>query len=232
MMKSLLWKDFRLNRLIVIMAVALAILPYPWMATLTFGREWRLWQSLSMWRSVLQNAGMMSLGVSILSGTLFAGNALACERAARSSEFLAYLPPPRWRILLSKTVIATGVLAVLAVANIIVVTMLTPMLAEGSVDSHYLRETMTGQVLIFSSIAILFFGFAWLGSALLESPAIATCLGIAGGLVVVTALITVRNSLDWPPAHMVEIWFRAICMGTGAAAFVAGCLAYLYRADP
>jgi ABC-type transport system involved in multi-copper enzyme maturation permease subunit len=232
MMESLLWKDFRLNRLIVILAVVLAILPYPWMAILTLGTDGRSWQSPEMWRLVVQSASFMSLAVSILSGALFAGNALACERAARSSEFLAYLPPPRWCILLSKLTIALGVLAVLSVGNMFVALKVTPLFSDGLAGAGFIRDMMAEQVLDVCCVAILAFGLAWCGSALLESPAIAASLGIAGCLVVVTAIITIKTSLDWPFTEVFAVWRRTACASVGGAAFVASCVVYLRRADP
>ena len=47
---------------------------------------------------------VLSTAASILTLTLLGGYAIACERADRSAEFLAYQPIPRSKILASKLV--------------------------------------------------------------------------------------------------------------------------------
>ena len=85
----LLWREYRRNRWILAAGAMLLLLP-----------------SLNALR-----AGSADIRLALFVGycffcsltvALLAGNAIAGERADRSAEFIAYLPPGRWRLLASK----------------------------------------------------------------------------------------------------------------------------------
>ena len=97
-MKSLLWKEFRLCWPILLVGAGLLTAPYliPLLGK-SLGYSVRVdWPG----------AAVFSLALSILTLTLFGGSAIACERADRSAEFLAYQPIPRGKILAQQAGVA------------------------------------------------------------------------------------------------------------------------------
>src|SRR5208282_1173833 len=114
-MKWLLWKDFRVNRVVFIAALVLLIIPHALVAIL-------------IWRAVKQPdpAGLFgpssfySLGLLQLVFALLGGNSIAGERFDRSAEFLAYLPVSRGRILASKLLVSLAAVPLVWLPNLAV----------------------------------------------------------------------------------------------------------------
>ena len=86
-MKWLLWREYRLNRWILITGAVLLLLPYLitlivlcWPNAISTGAN-HIVDSLIV-------AAFYSLGISQLTVALLGGNAIAGERADRSAEFL------------------------------------------------------------------------------------------------------------------------------------------------
>ena len=98
-MKWLLWKDYRHNRLVVLVGLFLLVLPY----VVAFGAA--CWQMLvcgkvisaTDWSDGLYYSSVYSLFVSQLTVALIGGNVIAGERADRATEFfvLAAIHPSK-----------------------------------------------------------------------------------------------------------------------------------------
>ena len=99
-MKWLLWREYRLNRLLLMTGATLLLLPY---AIALFDLGWDAWWGSSQSPRAenaarrFEVAAFFSIVISQLTLALLGGNAIAGERADRSAEFLAYLPVSRWR---------------------------------------------------------------------------------------------------------------------------------------
>ena len=101
-MKWLIWKDYRLNRLIFITALAFLVGPHLLAAILIwYGAEPPNARGLFFAGSTLYSLAFLQLAFALLGG-----NSIAGERMDRSAEFLAYLPVSRGRILASKLLVA------------------------------------------------------------------------------------------------------------------------------
>ncbi|WP_406698898.1 hypothetical protein V5E97_08430 [Singulisphaera sp. Ch08] len=230
MMRPLLWKDFRLNSLIWWIGLALGILPYVGAVALAMLRGGPSWPGAMFWSAVLTQAALLSLAGSELTLALLGGNAIACERADRSAEFLAYLPPSRAQVLGSKTLVALGAAALIWVPNLFIADVLAPALQDGSVDVAVLRQASLRWVL--AATGLLLFGAGWLGSAVVDSPAVAVGFGFGVWITVIATLAAFTNTLGWPDAERVMDWYTATGAVLGVFCFGIGSCLYLRRISP
>jgi ABC-type transport system involved in multi-copper enzyme maturation permease subunit len=230
MMRSLLWKDFRLNTLIWRIGLALGILPYLGAVALAMLRDGPSWPGTMFWSAVLTQAALLSLAGSELTLTLLGGNVIACERADRSAEFLAYLPPSRAQVLGSKALVSLGAAALIWVPNLLIADLLAPALHDGSVDIAALQQASLRWGL--AATGILLFGAGWLGSALLDSPAVAVGFGFGLWIAVIASFAASTNTLGWPTAERVAAWYAASSAVLGALCIGIGSCLYLRRIEP
>lgn len=227
-MKALIWKDYRLNRSVFLLGVALLLGPYAVAIGEAVHSSWPAWPSGSEWASLLAITSSISLAVSCLTLVALAGNAIACERADRSAEFLAYLPPSRAEILSSKAMLGALAAAVIWLINLCVADVLVP--ALGPVQSPIASELPSHWPTAAS--AVMLFGTAWLGSALLESPAMATSAGV-GAWMAVPFLLHLLGALSGHPTRDELLdWVVAVYFVIGALSFVGGTVYYLRRVEP
>ena len=114
-MKWLIWKDYRVNRLAFITALALMVAPHALAAIL-------VWRGVPMTcpAECFMGSSFYSLGLLQLAFALLGGNSIAGERIDRSAEFLAYLPVSRGRILASKLLVALAAVPLVWLPNLVV----------------------------------------------------------------------------------------------------------------
>ncbi|MGC8644245.1 MAG: ABC transporter permease subunit, partial [Isosphaeraceae bacterium] len=183
MMKSLLWKECRLSALIVAFGAALWCGPYLLGVLSVLVEKGGTWKHAADWADSLTMASGLSVTFSLITALLFGANAIACERADRSAEFLAYLPPSREAVLLSKAFVPLAAALVVWGSNVFVSLVVVPSLGGGS---------GLGELVSFwwqaASWSVLFFGSAWLASSCAGSASSAFTLGLAGSMAVMTAL--------------------------------------------
>ena len=109
-MKSLIWKDYRLSRSLLLLCAAVWVLLYLVGIGTQLATTWPQLPSLDDWAGMLHSYGTVWLYITMCFAGLFGGHAIACERGDRSANFLACLPPTKWQILTSKFVVAIGTL--------------------------------------------------------------------------------------------------------------------------
>ena len=100
-MRALLWKDFRVNRPILIIGVVLWLVPYVFLLANEVASKGVL---SSRYSRVVYHGAQSSIVWSILIVALLGGNVIARERVTRSAAFIAYLPPSRLAVLISKAI--------------------------------------------------------------------------------------------------------------------------------
>jgi ABC-type transport system involved in multi-copper enzyme maturation permease subunit len=170
-MNWLLWREYRLNRLILITGAVLLMLPY-----LTLGFE-VLFEGANP-RPDFEGVVILSLLFSWLTVSLLAGNSIAGERADRSAEFIAYLPLPRWRTLVSKLV-----LFLITVAMIYGASILAALVFVGPAELFAFRFPKVLSFAAFFAINfVVTYGVGWLFSSLQSSPILANVAGFAAGI--------------------------------------------------
>ena len=224
-MKWLIWKEYRLNRSILIFGVLALIAPYAVFAVVflhDFGPDVSVREFVG---TVLKNAVLLSMVLSQFTLCSLGGNAIACERTDRSAEFLAYLPISRPRILAGKITLSLLCLVLIWVPNLLVlaaVQMLEPLHLGWS-------GYPWSMLVIIASTGSLLFSGAWLLSSVLESPTFAIC----GGLI--TPLFFVAGGLLLESAgfeHRPGLWYPVACLTVALAYFIAGTWYYLRRVEP
>lgn len=231
-MNWLLWREYRLNRLILITGAVLLLLPY-----LILGFE-VLFEGADS-SGEFRGAFALNVMFSWLTVSMLAGNAIAGERADRSAEFISYLPLPRWRMLVSKLVLVSIAFAVFWGANL-----LGALIFVGPVELVSAR--FQGVPLFASFFAVNFFviyGVGWLISSLQSSPVFASVAGFAAGIFVIgCAWGVVGMSMEEPSEyvpHPVEsliadalVWNAMIGLPVAIVCFCIGTCYYLRSSEP
>jgi ABC-type transport system involved in multi-copper enzyme maturation permease subunit len=184
-MMWLLWREYRLNRLILISGLAVSLTPY---VTGVVKLSWwipRGWQTSWQIVGVFSEAAFYSLVCFQLTMAVLGGNAIAGERADRSAEFLVYLPLSRPRRVASKLILTLATMLVFWSVNLVVLLLPPNLLLEA--DAVFLGPAD----IIFGYVAITgltFFSVGWLISSLQSSPTFAICGGLMTPLVIFLCL--------------------------------------------
>jgi hypothetical protein len=226
-MKALLWKDYRINRMILVMGLALFVGPYVVLFAASWREHWPTLPPVSHWPYGLLPASLVSVGLSLLTLVTLAGNSIASERADRSAEFLAYLPPARARILASKLILALAPVGVVWAVNLILAWFLIPAVGPAPGGVGEVRETVVG----IAAAAVLLFGAAFLGSAILDSPAMATSLGIGAALCVIFTFAMIGAMAGWSPEQL-KVRANITAVSLGMICFIMAVAHYLRRVEP
>ena len=216
-MKWLLWREYRINRWILVTGSALILLSYLTEVIVNDSDS-----------SDLFGAWLLGCISAYLTVALLAGNAIAGERADRSAEFIAYLPLGRLHIVASKLLLFLITFAVIGgvaawTANQVVM----PVGLEHHVD-----------VRGFVIAILIIYGVGWMFSSLLSSPTYATLCAFCSLVLVSAGVMIVANYLGVPVTDMAnkeahEIAIRstamtglpvaAICFSIGTWNFVRRC---------
>ncbi len=226
-MKALFWKDCRLNLLVLVLGTGLLLGPYLGGALWQVYDLWPVLPGTTAWARLLFSMSYFSLGISQLTLVLVGGNAIAGERADRSAEFLAYLPPSRTLILSSKALVALLAGLVIWGVNLLLAEVVAPALTIEPLNVWDIPSrwpVLAG--------GLLLFGVGWLGSSFLESPTFATSLGIVSPFIVAAGLAVSALVFTWPAHGEFRYWYCASCLILGPLCFGVGSCYYLRRVEP
>lgn len=235
-MKWLLWRDYRLNRPILITGLALLILPYA-IALLIF-----LWPSPNdgSWSrednsgygntpEVLAALAMYSLGISQLTVAVLGGNAIAGERLDRSAEFMIYLPWKRAARVFSKLLLAAIAVLIIWIPNIAV--MMVSRMINSPFKTAFNPDGLGFALMAIAISGLTFFGVGWFLSSVQSSPTYA----VAGALLlplVIMVSITLLWELKLIGEEAAEYGYLAICPVVAACSLVIGIWHFLRRVEP
>jgi ABC-type transport system involved in multi-copper enzyme maturation permease subunit len=227
-MKSLLWKDCRLNALVLAFGVATWLGPYLVGALrILLGGGPRVAIGLR-WAFMLEPASVISLEASLIPLLLLGANAIARERSDRSAEFLAYLPSTRARILASKAAVPLAFASLVWATGLLAIFVLMPALGGEKVG---LPPGLAGAVATASTVL---FGTVWLGSSFADTPL--TAVGFSMGLSLLLGLAMQASNylLGWtgPGNAIGPYWSAGSAVIVGISCFVAGSWLYLRRIEP
>lgn len=230
-MKALLWKDYRINRTVLIAAFVLLIAPLAAVVAVNGYSNARYATTLWPWPTALQAAATLSMALSMITAALLGGSAFASERADRSAEFLAYLPPTRAQILTSKATLILSSLIVIWTLNLILIYAVAP---HTGVIHPELAETLRDarERLLYPLLATTacMFGVAWFGSAILSSQGIAAGLSFGAPPLLVGILQAIAFITEAP--DLTAAWLPTTFLLVGVAGFVGGTIVYLRRIEP
>lgn len=219
-MNWLIWREYRLNRLILMVGLGLLVLPY----VIVLSVIWWTEESPPVFE-VIGCTAVYSVVFIQLTAALLGGYAIAGERNDRSAQFVAYLPVSRMRRLTAKLSVILTATVVLWGVDLLVFFGLAPELGLSDYSSIQ-------NILGHSAVAgLAFFGVAWLISSLQSSPSFA----VAGGLITPLVLIAIRH-IGEPPTPSQEqfqrIAYFAICSIVAVVCFSIGTWYYLRRVEP
>jgi len=229
-MTALLWKDFRLYRPLLILAVVLLVLPYLFGVGLSAYAEWRHGQG--QWHTAYwQLLGAGSLVVSLLTFALLGSVAIAAERQQRSAEFMAYLPPTRQAVLLSKAIVAVVPGLIIWAVNLLVIYAWAPQAGAVPDAGNYAGDGNLHQmILALAATSVLLFGAGWCCSTLCASHAAAAGASLIASPTVALGMRAMEYFFGW--RHLLESWYVPVAVFLGVAGFVLGVVYYLHRVEP
>jgi hypothetical protein len=226
-----LWKDVRVNRLPLLIGVALLVAPYVVVGTaVTHMPVWQEATRASAWAVLLATGCYFSLMCSQASLAMLSGHVIAAERGDRSAEFLAYLPPSRGQVLLSKAIVLLGFAAVVwglnSSANLV-----ADYLAVDTDAARMLTADMAslGRLAAIGALAI---GAGWCASSMLENSGPAVAFALVAPLVVFGFLQLTRYLANWPDELSFDDVYFAACWPIGVSLFAAGTVYFLRRVEP
>jgi ABC-type transport system involved in multi-copper enzyme maturation permease subunit len=229
-MNWLLWKDYRINRLVIFTGIVLLLVPHLIglyaVCREAMGEHYRVEEG----QRILFGTSIYSLVLSQFTVALLGGNAIASERVDRSAEFLHSLPYTRGKILASKLILPLIVTAVIWLNALLIWHVVHSTVAFGRLGDA--PEIYRG-VFYTAITGLTFFCVAWFLSSLITSPAIATCGGLIAPLVVVGSILFVGYLFNMPEIdRLAGPWYCGICLTLAPACFAIGTWHYLRRVEP
>ena len=228
-MRWLLWKDYRINRLLLTFGLAVCLGPYVVAVapSLLFGL-WggQAWWAPGFWVDVYG----ISIWLSLFTFAMLGGNAVAAERADRSAEFLAYLPVSRGTVLASKSVIALGPTLLIWAVNLAALFIVAPAITHVPAADILAKSDVPESLGVFAGLTVLLLGSGWFWSTILTSHGLAT--GMSFFTLVVVLMGLTGLGLGSELGSFLEKWFVSVCVAVGIGGYVVGCTYYLRRLEP
>ncbi|MGA2797397.1 MAG: ABC transporter permease [Thermoguttaceae bacterium] len=227
-----MWKDYRLNWLIVIMALFIVVVPHLIAVSVTCYIKYyhHNFDSSADFSKTLFISAINSLILSLIVFAFMGGNAIACERADRSSEFLAYLPISRGKIVTSKLLVSLLIGGFIWIVNLSIIgSCLLSFPQEAFVDPN---APPFGIIIGGFLVACLtFFCIAWLFSCFMQSPAISVGIGIITPILLAyTFAFIVHFFLG--DANITFVWPMGLAIALSLASFIGGTWYYVRRVEP
>jgi ABC-type transport system involved in multi-copper enzyme maturation permease subunit len=231
-MSWLLWREYRLNRVILAAGAVGLLTPYV-IALLVVGIASMIGERP---RDAFEIACIWSIVLSLATVAMLAGNAIAGERADRSAEFIAYLPLQRRRTLASKWLLFLITLAVVIGFNT-----LLAMIMYG--PPKVARHVEPLQAFHWLSWFMAIYSFCWFFSSLSSSPVLACSLGITTyfllyGVALNIVYVGLEESRDYVPGlaenfeQQIYTWHAVIVVPIAIACYCIGIWLYLRRREP
>ena len=231
MLRALIWKDLRINRLPLLIGAFVLIAPYIVVGVaVTHMPLWQEATAASAWAVLLATGCHFSLLCSQPTLAMLSGHTIAVERGDRSAEFLGYLPPSRGLVLVSKAVVLAGAFLSVWGLNLLLHTTafwLSP-------DSDTARE-LTSHIASLPRIAgigLLAAGVGWCASANVENSGPAVALGLAAPLVLFGVLQVTHSAFNAPDELAFGAVYFTLCPILAVVFFTIGTFSYLRRVEP
>jgi ABC-type transport system involved in multi-copper enzyme maturation permease subunit len=231
MLKALVWKDLRINRLPLFMGTFLLVVPYIIVGVAVRGMP--LWQeatAASAWAVLLATGCHFSVMCSQPTLAILSGHLIAVERGDRSAEFLSYLPPSRSLILLSKALVLAVTILIVWGLNLVIQSFAYWLSAE-SVAAYDLTSHLAS-LPRFAGIGFLAAGAGWCASANLENSGPAVALGLAAPAALFGGLMTAHSGFNVPNELAFSNTYFALCPILSVVFFATGTWSYLRRVEP
>ena len=229
-MRELLKKDFGLCRHVLMGGMIALIVPYlaviVYMACTSGLSDSESIEFLSL---SLLSASNTSVWLSTFSIAFLGGFIIAGERRDRSAEFLAFLPPKRSAILLSKAIVCLAWVIVVAIAYFLVTDLIVPWISDG----EHVYEASARMIFLACSVVAAVFGTSWLASTMLTSPVLAVLTGLVAPYGVVMIVYVLQFQFGWELADDLAITVSGtVLFAVGAVSFLGGWWYFCKRIEP
>jgi ABC-type transport system involved in multi-copper enzyme maturation permease subunit len=231
MLTALVWKDLRINRLPLIVGAVLMIAPYVLLTAIVMNLP--LWEEATRataWAVLLASACQFSVMCSQASLAMLSGHLIAVERGDRSAEFLAYLPPSRALVLLSKAIVLAAALLVVYGVNLTLLEIASRLSADADA-TRVLTSNLTSLPRL-AAVGFLAMGAGWCASAMLDGTGTAVALAFVAPMALFGLLQATRAACNWPDDLSFAAAYFGACRGVGLALAVLGTCSYLRRVEP
>ncbi len=239
MFTALVRKDMRLMKHYLIAAIAVSMGCYVAMAVAVFW--FSQYQDASMQTVpvcsflILRSGHNLGFGATAFCAVLIAGSVFTLERADRSEEFLACLPPSRMQHLMSKLCVlfgATTMMIAVHIAATISSDLLLPYVRQ--TPYPFTDGTQLSAVLMFVSIILSMIGGALAVSSWQKSNGVPILCGLLTPLGLVALLQLVVYMLDIPMSTREEFSsrFSTTALVVGASLTFCGAYWYVERVEP
>jgi hypothetical protein len=228
MLMELLRKDLRICRLPIVTGIASLIGSFVLAILIASSASAApLWSeaSATAWALALKHGSTFSAILCQATLAMIGGTIIATERADRSAEFLAYLPPSRWQLLRSKMVVFLGAFGI--IWGICIVADLLSRWLDSDVAAAVTSVPLTA----IAPIGIVSSGIGWCASAKFDNTGPAVGLAFAAPLAMIGAIQGARWLFNWPISSVPDI-FSISCTTLGIAAFLLGSIYYVRRVEP
>lgn len=224
-MKTLLWKDIRLNSMIIVYALITTVGLFFAMAVVNKIVEWRTGFCIQSWSMLFGSAALLSLILQLVTITLLGACAFAPERADRTAEFMAYMPVSRGQVILSKIILSLMIFAFIGLWDIGTVYLVDS--GKGVENGNSFSKV----ALMFSSMSLCIFSCSWFVSTMSQSHGLAAAVGILVPIGCIGILLTITHLMGWS-----EDWLNhgmpIMLLSLGFVGFTAGVRYYLWRVEP
>lgn len=197
MLKALIWKDLRINRLPLLIGAFVLVAPYIVVGVaVTHMPLWQEATAASAWAVLLATGCHFSVMCSQPTLAMLSGHIIAVERGDRSSEFLGYLPPSRGLVLFSKAFVLAGTF--LAVWGLNLLMHATAFWLSPDSDAAHDLTSHMASLPRFAGIGLLAAGAGWCASANVNNSGPAVALGLAAPAVLFGVLQATNSAFNTP----------------------------------
>lgn len=231
MLKALIWKDLRINRLPLLIGAFVLVAPY--IVAGVAVTHMPLWQEAtpaSAWAVLLTTGCYFSVMCSQPTLAMLSGHLIAVERGDRSAEFLGYLPPSRGLVLFSKAVVLAGTF--LAVWGLNLLLHATAAWIAPDSDAARVLTSHMASLSRLAGIGLLAAGAGWCASATLDNSGPAVALGLAAPAVLFGVLLAANSAFSIPNDLAFAAVYFTLCPILAVACFAIGTFCYLGRVEP
>lgn len=231
MLKALIWKDLRINRLPLLIGAFVLLVPYIVVGVaVTHMPLWQEATAASAWAVLLATACHFSVMCSQPTLAILSGHIIAVERGDRSAEFLCYLPPSRAMVLISKAVVLAGEFIVIWGLNLLMYAIALWL----SPESEAARDLTSHLASLprFAGIGLLAAGAGWCASANVENSGPAVALGLAAPAVLFGMLQSMNSAFNTPDDLAFASVYFTLCPILAVVFFAIGTFSYIRRVGP
>lgn len=231
MLRALVWKDLRINRLPLLIGAFVMMAPYVVAGVaVTHMPLWQEATTASAWAVLLVTGCHFSLMCAQPALAMLGGHTIAVERGDRSAEFLGYLPPSRALVLLSKALVLASAFAAVWGLNLMV--RATAFWLSPDSDATRVIVAPLPHLPRLGVVGLLAAGAGWCASANVNNSGPAVALAFAAPVVLFGILQATNSALNLPDDLGFNAVYFTLCPIVGVALFALGTISYIRRVEP